>query len=67
MAKKKVQPKTFSRGGEFALAYSPADEVRLVYNGWSEVKPAEPPAPDATADADTTDTGKAKAAPKKAS
>jgi hypothetical protein len=71
---KKKQPKVFARGGEYALAYSPADEVRFTYNGWSEVKPPEPgPATDApadaTADADTTSTnaGKAaKAAPKKA-
>lgn len=68
MAKKK-QPKVFVRGGEYANAFTPADEVRLVYNGWSEYKAPEP-APDATAtgDADTTETGKAaKAAPKKAS
>lgn len=66
MAKKK--PKIFERGGETALAYTPADEVRLVYNGWSERKPppAQPPAADATADADSTTTKATKAGGKKA-
>lgn len=75
MAKKK-QPKLFTRkGGETAFAYSPADEVRLAYNGWSEVKASEPAAADTEADATadegstSTSAGKtpAKSAPKKAS
>jgi hypothetical protein len=60
---KKKQPKTYVRKGEYALAYTPADEVRLTYNGWAEVKAPEPaPAEvDATADADTTSTSAGRA------
>lgn len=66
MAKKK--PKIFDREGETALAYTPADEVRLVYNGWSERKPApeQPPPADATADEGSTTTKATKAGGRKA-
>ncbi len=65
MAKKK--PKTFERDGDTAFAYTPADEVRLVYNGWSERKPAPtPPSADATADEGATTTKPTKAGGRKA-
>jgi hypothetical protein len=67
---KKKQPKVFTRNGEYAHAYTPADEVRFTYNGWSEYQPPVVPAADATSEADSTstDAGKAtKATPKKAS
>jgi hypothetical protein len=59
---RKIKPKTFVRDGEVAYAYTPADEVGFVYNGWREQKPPPPaPAADNTGNAD-----KPKPAPKKA-
>jgi hypothetical protein len=57
---RKKQPKIFTRkGGDTAFAYSAADEVRLTYNGWTEMKepePADQVEADATGDEGSTST-----------